>query len=449
MKKTLQHRLILAAVPTILALSPAVWAGVTRTEIQMPDASRQVLLKSKEKTEVKDGVTAIIYQDGKEPKEHTAEIGSRGQSTLKFVRKNYSLKYTDTHHGKKLLTAGAYDPLLIKNRLAYEIFRQVGVPALETRLTELTINGESQGLYMVTESPEEMMLKKEDTQVVLRRRYDDRIELKKANKHLSDDDAQAYVQALADLHSQAASLKGQKLVELLQSKLNLKAYFRMLAVNYVIHNGDNTDEVFFAGYKTADGQIKFQAVPWDLDDTFSEEMHMEKNPLDFNHGRNKVAQQQMLFGFESRLDRAISENQELLNLYFAEISEVLEILKPDLIAGIAQKVEDDLTPYLFVNEILEAGTLDKARKAHDPSESLQSIRDKRDELNNRVAAMKIQVTDIQRDHSIDRTHKTNPLKKLIGTLFNKLMFKITEKDPKDASKATKKDKVATQQTDSL
>ena len=86
------------------------------------------------------------------------KIRYRGNTSLHFSKKSYSIKLKD-HHGvlglpgtHLLLAANAQDPTLIKNKLSYDLYRSFasdGEPrfAVTVRLVEVVANGEYLGVY--------------------------------------------------------------------------------------------------------------------------------------------------------------------------------------------------------------------------------------------------------------------------------------------------------------
>ncbi len=426
-------RTALSLILSILTFSVSSFAQ-NLIEIQLPEKSREAL-KANQKVEIKDDVSVKFYNRGTLMGDLPITIETRGQTSIKMPRKNYSIK---GHKGsgleKTILSAGSMDPLNIKNRISYEILQLAQVPSLETHLSEVIINQEHQGLYMITQAPEDFILanEKENFDVVLRRRYDDQIELKKAKKETSPEQIETYIKELRSLHINAKKKKGAELMTYLESRLDLKAYFRMLSANYILQNGDSADEVFFAGKRLADGSLYFVAVPWDLDDTFSEAMHMSNIPLNFNSGSEEISRRQMIYGFESRLDRAISENPQLLLAYLTSTKNLLETISAEKIEAIFEKVERKLLPYLDNPQILAAGLLDKPKAAYVKSEVLADISSKKMNLLARIDAMKKDLQDLS-PADMNRAHKNSTIKNFFGNLFQKIMFQTTQPKPNGPS----------------
>jgi hypothetical protein len=425
--RSILHALAPITLGLVISTTSLMALGKNLVEITMPQEARESL-KQDHKVEIKEGVELRYLREGKEFLKETIEIESRGQTSLKMPRKNFAVKSTEGGTLPKLiLSAGSMDPLHVKNRIAYDLYRLAQVPALDSHLSELTINGEHQGLYMVTQDPAGFALETlgPKYEIVLRRRYDDKIEVKKAMKDLSPEKIQQYSAKLREIHKNPQRLKGSDLLSFLGKHLDLQSYFRMLGINFLIQNGDSADEVFFAGQINDNGDIQFKAIPWDMDDSFSEKMHLQSVPLTFNFGRADLANQQLMYGYESRLDRAISENAILLDAYFAELQNLTAVITEAEVSRITARVDRKLGPYLNFPGVLAAGALDVNKKAYEQASVKADIEIKRATLVARLQHMKQELDSVSRNPT-DRSHKTNFMKKVIGQLIQKFMFNYTE-----------------------
>lgn len=415
-------------------------SGTSRIEIRM-SAEQMLLLGKKEKTKV-DDATLQVFEDGQASEITEVSIGTRGQTSIKFPRKNFNIETLKNQEdgdkradlkighidGKDLiLSAGAQDPLLIKNMLAYRLLSAVNVPTLETGYTEVIINDKSQGLYMVTKSPVEHLLKKDNgVDIVLRRRYNDFIELKKAKKTLSENDVKAYTDSLNDLHQNLTKLSGEELLAALEKRMDLDTYMRWLAVNFLIKNSDYSDEVFFTGQRNADGEIYFKIFPWDLDDSFGKKMHLAIVPFGPNSGQKQRSEKQMLYNFESRLDQAISKDKVLLNKYFSVVAAVTSELTDEKINHVFNSVQRHLEPYLQDSDVLANGALDEAKKAHDSGSAIANINDKRVLVKQRLLQIQSELKEIEQQGT-DRSQKFNPVSKKLGYKIMELIRRISDK----------------------
>ncbi len=130
-------------------------------------------------------------------------IASRGQMSIKYPRKNFRIKIKksagkESHRQKVnlaglvgdefLLTAGPEDVLNVHSMVGYRLLAAAGISHLDFRLTELFINNESEGLYLISNDPTDIVLQfgkknksaesglvaeESKTEFVFRRRYAD------------------------------------------------------------------------------------------------------------------------------------------------------------------------------------------------------------------------------------------------------------------------------------
>jgi spore coat protein H len=393
-------------------------------------------LRASTKTEVSNATMKIFDSNSlsTETTETQVSVHTRGQTSLKkFPRKNFLVHANAEGDEKKhslhiagiksksvILSAGAQDPLLVKNMISYRMLAAAHLSTLDSAYTELAINGHSEGLYMVTESPDDYLLKTLDADVVIRRRYNDVLELKKAGKGLSDEDVAAYQARLSEVGKILQTLKGEDLLAALSERLNMDHYMRWLAVNYLLKNSDYADEVFFFGAKKGNGDIYFDILPWDLDDTFEEGMHMSFIPGHFNFMKKHKSQSQMLYNFEAGIDRAISSDPVLLKKYFEVLAQVVSEITPDVVDHVINDVGAQLTPYLTNRDILENGKIDENKKAHDPRLVLADLEAKRAYLKERLSQMQSELQEIQNNPE-DRSKKISAFGKWIGTKIMKII----------------------------
>ncbi len=437
MKKQNLNKSVLLSATLILAASLSAEAMVTgkgtvRIEIQM-SAEEKENLKKPERTDV-PSAKVKIYEDGKLKEKVDIKLHSRGQSSLKeFARKNMEVKSIEEDEDKEKLNVGHVkakemilssspeDLLVTRNMLVYRLYEAVYVPTMETDYAEVVINGESQGLYMTSKSPAEQMIKKDDADIVIRRRYNDDLEFKKAKKSLSDVDIQAYEAQLKDIYALPKRLSGDDLVYALEKNFNLDHYFRWLAVNYVIKNGDYIDEVFFFAKKNKQNEMYFDIFPWDLDDSFAEKMKGVRIPFYANRGQEARSSSQFLFSFESRLDQAISQDPALLTKYFKVMEQVTNELSNRKVDQIFETVEKKLRPYLNDADILENGLLDSGKQVHDPIEIVAQMRMKKDIVKNRLHDIRRELDIIKTEIPGARAKGFNKLRQKIGFSEQRLL----------------------------
>jgi CotH kinase protein len=118
--------------------------------------------------------TIRLVLDGRTQMEELGAVRVRGSSSRgnpqvmrdPYAKKNYSLEFRDASGNDKkvsipllglaaesdfVLHSSFWDPSYLRNVIAYDLYRQMGWWAPETRYINLMINGESRGLFVLTE----------------------------------------------------------------------------------------------------------------------------------------------------------------------------------------------------------------------------------------------------------------------------------------------------------
>jgi spore coat protein H len=414
--------------------------GSHRIELAMPDQDQQAL-KASEKTEVQH-VEIKVFSGDKLKDQEIAEISTRGQSSLKkFSRKNFNVKIKTNEDGNKqalkvgklkakklTFSASPEDILFVKNSIGYSLLKEIGIHSLESQFAEVIINGKSEGLYMITENQSENLIKELNADVVFRRRYNDDLELKDAKPELSPQDIALFQSRLRQIHKSIREMHGEQLITTLSKNLNLKNYLKWLAFNYIVKNGDFSDEVYFYGKKTEDGNIMFDISPWDMDDSFSDRMHLSKVPTFPNNGMRDESRKQLLYGYESRIDRKVGGDPELLRLYFSAMEEVVTILSAEgKMDQIHQDILTRLNPYLDDADIQANGKYDAVAQAHTRSKIAGELVQKISAVKVRMEAVKAELEKIKNEDNINyRVLDLSGLRKVLIKIDNTLLRFFTK-----------------------
>ena len=414
--------------------------GSYRVEITM-DAAQREALKANEQTEV-TGANIKVYAAGELKDEETVDVSSRGQSSLaKFPRKNLSVKVEKEENGEKkklkvggvkgkklTLSASPEDLLFVKNSIGYSLLKAIGIHSLETQFAEVKLNGASQGLYMITGNQTDVLMKDQDADIVIRRRYNDALEVKDAKKEISEADVLKYTATLKSVHKSIRELSGDKLIATLEKNLNLKNYLKWLAFNYIVKNGDYSDEVYFFGKKNEAGEIYFDVSPWDMDDSFSEKMHISNIPTFPNYHMQENSKKQMIYNYESRIDRKVAGDEKLLRMYFAAMDEVVTTLSQgDVLWNIQQNILKDLNPYLDDADIQAAGILDSVQSRHSRTMIEDEVKVKLAKVQSRMQDIKAELDVIKTEESINhRVLDLSGLRKVLIKIDNTLLRHFTK-----------------------
>jgi spore coat protein H len=157
-----------------------------------------------------------------------------------------------------------------------------------------------------------------------------------SDEYFDDDDKEAarkYRKQFQSIYSSINKLKGDALAVELQKILNLDVYFRFLAFNYLILNGDYADEVFFY---IEPKQNWFEVIPWDYDDI------LRFRPHEGRDARNRQYTDKKIFSLEESLDVAIAGNETLYAQYEQTLKKLLLTIDSVALTKSANQVIDEL-----------------------------------------------------------------------------------------------------------
>ena len=263
---------------------------------------------------------------------------------------------------------------------------------------------------------------------MIRRRYNDALEVKDAKKEISEADVLKYTATLKSVHKSIRELSGDQLIATLEKNLNLKNYLKWLAFNYIVKNGDYSDEVYFFGKKNEAGEIYFDVSPWDMDDSFSEKMHISNIPTFPNYKMQENSKKQMIYNYESRIDRKVAGDEKLLRMYFAAMDEVVTTLsKGDVLWNIQQNILTDLNPYLDDADIQAAGILDSVQSRHSRTMIEDEVKVKLAKVQSRMQDIKAELEVIKTEGSINhRVLDLSGLRKVLIKIDNTLLRHFTK-----------------------
>ena len=157
------------------------------------------------------------------------------------------------------------------------------------------------------------------------------------------------MKSLRSIPKLTKALEGQQLYDSLNVVLHMDQYFKWLAFNYLIKNGDYTDELFLF---LTPGENRFDIIPWDYDDIF------QRQPHESYERRNKLLDHKLLFSGEAYLDIVIDSDSFLYLKFLQSFQEVLELLTPELIKTTFERVYTELYPYYMDQEIISQSESD-------------------------------------------------------------------------------------------
>ena len=296
---------------------------------------------------------------------HAKKINTRGKSTLMYKRKSlsFNLKSKATfHHGEaeetmkrfKLLSL-SMDKYYCHNRIAFELMETLDLYHLFYSFCNLQINDKSEGIFMLVERPEDWALNEKGSPMVIRRGFKHAIEEITVNDSLEQVDKRKYVEYYKEIYRALNRYEGEELYETLKEYLDIDYYMNWLAFNFLIHNGDYSDEVFFY----IDPEIgKYRILPWDYDDI------LVSSPHEGLKQRNISIGDKMLFSGEDLLDTKIANDPYLYGQYKAHLKEVLEAITPDELKLVIENTFAELYPYYIDDQIISNVQYDAYKDAN-------------------------------------------------------------------------------------
>ena len=151
------------------------------------------------------------------------------------------------------------------------------------------------------------------------------------------------------------NLKVKNSIQPCQNSIDLDSYMKWLAFNFIVRNGDYSDEVFFY----IDPEIKkYRIIPWDYDDIFASAPH------EGSLQRNKAIGDKLIFSSEDDLDKKIASDPYLYKVYLTKFKEVLEKLSPALLKQVFENTYAELYPYYSNKDIISNSEFDVYKDAN-------------------------------------------------------------------------------------
>jgi spore coat protein H len=335
------------------------------------------------------------------------EIKVRGKNALNYRRKSYAVKLNvpivledrEAGMGKVLtrfkLLALAMDHTYIENRLAFGILEETGLMPLFYKFVEFRINGSTQGVYLLMEDPEQYF-RENGSEFILRRGYYNSIADAEYEPSLNAIPEETYLNRFREIYSLITELQGPELFAALSQRINLQQYFWKMGIDYLLRNGDYTDELFLYA-KVVQDTIRYQLIPWDYDDIFSSQPH----EVGLTWGTGKVfgtrryethqdildeIGDKLIYSIEDDLDYIIARDPYLYERYEEALSNLFSVLKPTIFDVVFSQLESELTPFYLNEEVVAQSKFD--RDASSYTLWKDNMQDKQKLLENRYAEMK-------------------------------------------------------------
>jgi spore coat protein H len=300
-------------------------------------------------------ISLIINGETMDPE----EISTRGQSSLHFKRKSYSFSLKSEalfRHGERTESLKKFyaislsmDKNYSRNRLAFEMMEAAQLFPLFYSFCELRINGQSEGIYMVIERPEDWAIRKKESPLVIRRGYNNTIKKIMTDNKVDREKAIKYKGYFGQIYRSLNKYEGEELYKTLSKWLDMNAYMRWIAFNFFVRNSDYTDEVYFF---IDPGTNKFSIIPWDYDDLFAIAPH------EGNVASRKFIGDKLFFSTEDRLDKKIVTDPYLYKIYLIQLEELMNQLSNDVLKRVFENTYAELYPYYSDNDIISNARYD-------------------------------------------------------------------------------------------
>jgi len=316
-------------------------------KLEVPDKLERKILKSLGE---KFDLYAFEFSMNDRPLE-VKSCNTRGNNTLNFRRKSFSLslknaiKFDGKNLKKIAINNLAMDKNHWRNRISFLLMDYLEIFPLVNGHTELQINNRTQGVYLLVQKSDDYT-RQLKSPLLLRRQYKGRYEVEEMN-----DDAKDLLKQFKAVNKFTRKFSGKTLYDSLNRIINLDQYFKWLAFNYLVMNGDYTDEVFFYFHPK---DHRFHIIPWDYDDVFASQPH------EGWYDRNLKLSDRLLFSGEAPFDAVIDKDDYLYKHYLVNFKSVLYLLNPKYIKSRFEQVYRELHPFYSQEAIISQSKYDQS-----------------------------------------------------------------------------------------
>lgn len=206
----------------------------------------------------------------------------RGSGSFRCARRNFTVTLDDKRP-RYLMPGSAIrkfhfismclDRFYLRNFTATQLLAAEGLFPVKYELVELVIDGQTQGVYYMTENVDAAIVQQNSdvTGVVRRTTLGAGMTAPEVKFALTTD--AAAIATYRSLLTDTARLSGKAFEDAVRARFNLDQYLQWIAVMHVLGSGDYVDEVYFYATSTLDPAGKpasFQGVSaWDNDDLFT------------------------------------------------------------------------------------------------------------------------------------------------------------------------------------
>jgi len=374
---------------SFILISGLFFSSCYKTEVlDVPATEKLLFLMEPEQIQTINEARDIKFaiEDPKPDLRYNGEVANlksmslRGNTALRFHRKSFNVDLSDPLYfpvsdrkdyyplTEFRLVAMVTDYTYIENRISYGILNKLNVQPLFYRYIETIFNDQTQGLYLLIENPEFYAVNIHGSEMIIRRGYNASVDDYRYISYGRYSPGQ-YTDTFKSLYATILQYQGEELYNKLNVNLNLTSYFRKMITDYLLKNGDYTDEIYF--YAMPEEQnIRFDILPWDYDDIFADKPH--EVGADWGMGRaygnrsyatmddiKAEIGDKLIFSIEDDLDYTIAKDSFLYARYLDEIKTFLEKITPGFIESEFQEILSELDLYLVQDEIIGQSRYDR------------------------------------------------------------------------------------------
>lgn len=251
------------------------------TEIKLPTydikASARDLAKLEGNPYGNDTIPATFTANGEQF--DGVKLRYRGAWSRGWSKKSLKLFFDDQkpfegHHALNL-NSGERDPALVREILAYHIYAACGVPASQSRLVAVRINGQPQGLYVEVEQPDKVLLKRHNLKgaTIFKANQGDERDLGRVQTYERAYEIQTQKKqegGFGELQQFCHELAtNRNVAEFFTNRVDLDRYVNYLAATALTQNWDSYNKNHCLVYD-GKGSKKWFPLPWDLDRTLGD-----------------------------------------------------------------------------------------------------------------------------------------------------------------------------------
>ena len=155
---------------------------------------------------------------------------------------------------------------------------------------------------------------------------------KEYENEATKEEIKAYRKQFHSLYN-VGSLHGKELYDHLNTIINLENYFKWIAFNYLIMNGDYTDELFLLINPESK---RYEVMAWDYDDL------LKPYPHEGPESRSVMFPERLIFSLEDSFDRTIAKDDYLYAQYLNTLRKVLTLCDDALLNQTSQKALNEI-----------------------------------------------------------------------------------------------------------